>query len=163
MVVKALNLAAEGHLGQERKGTGLPYIVHPVTVSYLLLKYKVSKKIEDLMCATILHDAIEDTSITFVDIAKEFSPLTATLVQELTSDQEEIKLIGKLEYLKKKMVAMSSYGLVLKLLDRLANVMDMPTEQTKKDTIELLDHITRNRKLSGTHHRIINDIINIIL
>lgn len=162
MVIKALDLAAEAHRGQERKGTGLPYIVHPITVSYLLLKYKISKKIEDLMCATILHDTIEDTGITFLDIATQFSPLTATLVQELTSDLEEIKLIGKLEYLKKKMVSMSSYGLVLKLLDRLANVMDMPTEKTRKDTIELLNCIVDNRKLSGTHYRIINDIMDLI-
>ncbi len=162
MVVKALNIAAEAHRGQERKGTQLPYIIHPVTVSYLLLKYKVSKKIEDLMCATILHDTIEDTNITFLNIAEEFSPLTATLVQELTSDVAEITRIGKLEYLKKKMVGMSSYGLVLKLLDRLANVMDAPTEQTKIDTKQLMLHIQYNRKLSGTHRNIITDILKCI-
>lgn len=158
MIIKALNIAAEAHRNQERKGTQLPYIIHPVSVCFMVAKYKTSKRAEELQVAALLHDVIEDTNLTFIDIATEFTPLVATLVQELTSDELEIKEIGKSAYLKKKMVAMSSYGLVLKLLDRLVNIMDRPSAKYVEDTKELLHHIEHNRKLTGTQRNIIEDL-----
>ena len=161
MIIKALNIAAEAHRNQERRGTKLPYIIHPVTVSFLLAKYKTSKYLEELSCASILHDCIEDTTLTFDDINNSFGPMVASLVFELTSDTDIIKEVGKNRYLMTKMTGMSSYGLTLKLCDRLANIMDGPSDQYQIDTTNLVKHIRKNRKLTKTQKRIIKDILKI--
>lgn len=162
LILKALNYAMEKHSGQFRKVSKEPYISHPIKVSYLLASFKQSKKIDELLCVALLHDTLEDTNATFEEIASLFTPLIASLVFELTQDEEEIKKIGKLSYLKKKMVAMSSYGLTLKLVDRLANMMDHPSDQSKLDTREILNHLLSHRKCNNTQKRIIEEIFKII-
>lgn len=159
-IVKCLQFAAEKHKGQERRCSGLPYIIHPITVMHLLEKYKVSKNIEDLKCAAILHDTLEDTPCSYIEIETEFGPLVASVVMELTSDEEAIKKIGKNEYLKEKMLNMSKYALTLKLVDRLANVLDAPKPNYLKDTLSLMAYITDNRyDITDTQKNIIRDIV----
>lgn len=157
-ILKALEFAKLKHEGQVRKVSNEPYFSHPLIVSYLLVSFKDSKNLDDLICASLLHDTLEDTDTTFEEIAKEFGPLVANIVYELTSDKDEIEKIGKKEYLMKKMIHMSSYALTIKLVDRLSNVMDSPTAQTKKDTKEILEAIIKNRVLTATQHKIIFEI-----
>jgi hypothetical protein len=76
----------------------------------------------------------------------------------LTSDDEIITAIGKLEYFKTKLTGISSYALVIKLADRLHNMSDSPTEKTKVETKEIIKHLRKNRKLSKTHKAIILEI-----
>jgi (p)ppGpp synthase/HD superfamily hydrolase len=157
-VFKALTVATKAHEGQFRKVSGEPYITHPLKVSYLLASYKTSKNIEDLLCAALLHDCPEDTSLTFEYIAKEFGMLIASIVFELTTNEEEKIKMGKKEYLMKKMLGMSSWALTIKLVDRLANLTDAPTEKTKEDTKEILFFLEKNRKLSKTQKHIVKDL-----
>lgn len=160
MILKAIKFATKKHKGQKRKVSGEDYITHPILVSYLLPKYKKSKKMEELIVACILHDVIEDTKTSYNEILKNFGPLVTNLVMELTSDKEEIKKIGKNEYLKKKLIGISSYALTIKLVDRLANISDYPTEKYKQDTKELLDFLVKNRKINQTQQKIVIDILN---
>ena len=156
LVIKALNFAAEAHRDQIRKFSELPYIVHPMTVALLVTHFKPqSKNIVSLQCAAILHDTKEDTNVDYPDIYNEFGMMTTSLVFELTSDQDEIDKIGKLEYFKKKFIGYSSYALFLKLLDRLANIIDKPTEKTIEDTKILIKHLKDNRALSDTQVKVI--------
>ena len=161
MILKALNFSKRKHHGQVRKGSGAAYVTHPVAVSYLVAAYKRSKHLEELLTAAILHDTLEDTNTTFIEIASNFTPLVASLVLELSNDPVLIKKIGKLEYQKKKMTGMSSYGLIIKLADRLHNMSDHPSAKMVTDTIELLDYLKKNRKLSKTHREMVIDIIKI--
>jgi len=158
LLLKALQFAAERHDGQVRKVTGLPYVVHPTTVAFLLQEHKTSKRIEELMAACLLHDTVEDTDTTIEELAREFTPLVAQLVAELTSDPEEIKEIGKTPYLCKKMAAMSKYALTIKLADRLSNVMDAPTESYKESTRVILKYLEDNRILTASQVRLIEVI-----
>jgi len=162
LVIKAIQFASKKHFGQERKGSGLPYITHPIIVAHLLAKFKQSKRLEELMAAAVLHDTLEDTDTNFVELATEFTPFVAGLVLELTSDEKEIKKIGKNEYMKIHLCGMSSYALTLKLADRLSNVMDEPSEKYKVDTLDLIDHISNNRKLSGTQMKMVQEIQKVI-
>ena len=57
----ALKLATEAHKGQVRKYSGLPYITHPMSVAD---KFEN----EHLKMLAILHDVVEDTNITFLDL-----------------------------------------------------------------------------------------------
>jgi (p)ppGpp synthase/HD superfamily hydrolase len=158
MVAKAIEFVKRKHEGQFRKGSGEPYYTHPLAVSYIVAAKKSSKKLEELIVAAILHDTLEDTETTFSELTAEFSPLVASLVLELTNDPEQIKEIGKLEYQKRKMVGMSSYGLLIKLADRLHNLSDSPTSKTVEDSIALIAHIQQNRVLTKSHGRLIEDI-----
>jgi len=127
-------------------------------VCFLLSCYKESKKLEELMVAALLHDTLEDTDATFTEIAEAFSPLVASLVLELTSDPDEIAQIGKNPYLTKKMIGMSSYALVIKLADRLSNILDAPTDAYRADTAELLDALEDARNLSGSQKALVDEI-----
>ena len=96
LVLKAIRFAEKYHEGQFRKVSGLPYVSHPVAVSYLIMKYKgASKNITNLLAAYILHDTLEDTSLTMIDIGKEFNNMIASIVFELTTDEEQKNLLGK--------------------------------------------------------------------
>lgn len=158
-VLQAIEFAKQKHNGQTRKFSGDPYFTHPLKVSYLLASFKTSKHMDELLCAALLHDTIEDTETSFKEIEEVFGELVASLVFELTSNENEIKKVGKKQYLMKKMLGMSSYALTLKLVDRLANLMDNPTEKTKQDTKEIMDYIVANRELSKTQFKIIYEIL----
>lgn len=161
MILRALKFSNRKHHGQVRKGSGAAYVTHPIAVSYLVAAYKRSKHLEELISAALLHDALEDTDATFIEIARNFTPLVASLVLELSNDVEQIEKVGKLEYQKKKMLGMSSYGLIIKLADRLHNISDHPTAKMVADTIVLLEFLKKNRKLSKTHKAIIVDIMKL--
>lgn len=162
-VRQALDYATQAHQGQTRSG-GEPYIGHPVRVAQTIAKFKQSHNIDALIAAAYLHDTIEDTDTTHEDLEKMFGGLVASLVLELTSDLEQIKKVGKKEYLARKMAHdMSSYGLVIKLADRLDNVQDIATAKSpewraryKAETEHILDYIERNRVLSGTHKKLVS-------
>lgn len=158
--LKALEFAAEQHKGQERRGTKLPYIMHPIAVSELVLKYKPkSKHILSLRIAALMHDVIEDCSATYMDLEREFGPLVASLVQELTSDKKMAKEMGKNEYLCEKMVQMSKYAFFLKLCDRLSNIMDEPGKKYIEYTLVLMKYIKLHREdVSDTQARVIQEI-----
>jgi guanosine-3',5'-bis(diphosphate) 3'-pyrophosphohydrolase len=157
----ALVYAAKAHSGQTRSDN-TPYIAHPERVAASVMKFKKSRNIDALVSAAYLHDTIEDTRTTKEDLEKMFGVLVASLVQELTSDKDEIEKVGKTNYLAQKMKKMSSYALVIKLADRLDNVQDIKTaknaawrDKYKKETLSVLNYIEKERLLSKTHMKII--------
>jgi len=163
LVIKAIQFASEKHKGQERRGSGLPYVTHPIIVMELVQKYKgTSKHIDELKCAALLHDTLEDTETTYHELEREFGPLVSSIVIELTSDEKQVKIMGKNEYLKDKMKRMSQYAFTLKLLDRLSNVMDGPTKKYVKNTIELMEYLIEERKeITDRQTKIMGEIIRV--
>lgn len=158
MVLDAVQFANKRHRGQIRRGSGDPYVTHTIAVSYIVAAFKRSKHLEAILVAAILHDVLEDTATTFSEIAQRFSPMVASLVQELTNDEAEIAKIGKLAYQTKKLLGMSSYALVVKLADRLHNVSDKPTQKMIEDTLILMSRLKKGRKLSKTHKELVAEI-----
>ena len=69
------------HDGQERKGDGLPYIVHPFTVALIVMEYT---KNEDIIAAALLHDTLEDTSYPRKKMEKDFGKKVTDIVEEVT-------------------------------------------------------------------------------
>jgi len=158
IIQKALQFAGVKHQGQVRRGTGLPYILHPIDVSVIFDANKTSKRRDELMCACVLHDTLEDTQTTFVELATEFSPLVASVVLELTSDEQELRKIGKTAYLTKKMIGMSNYALCIKLCDRLSNVADGPSQKYLVSTRQILDDLEAARNLTASQARVAEKI-----
>lgn len=78
-IQKAINIAAEKHLGQKRKSTGRPFIVHPFSVGFIVSEYT---RDEDVIAAGFLHDVLEDTKgYTFLDMKKDFGLRVAEIVK----------------------------------------------------------------------------------
>ena len=83
MIRRASQFAKLAHerIGQRRKYTNDPYIVHPAAVAAL-----VSKVTDDeaMICAAWLHDVVEDTDVTIAEIRVEFGEDVESLVADLT-------------------------------------------------------------------------------
>jgi len=75
-------MAAHAAVGQKRKYTGEPYIVHPAEVASIVAS--VPGSTPDMVAAAWLHDVVEDTGCTFTDIHMAFGADIAALVGWLT-------------------------------------------------------------------------------
>ena len=75
-------MAAHAAVGQKRKYTGEPYIVHPAEVASIVAS--VPGSTEDMVAAAWLHDVVEDTGVTLTDINLNFGADIAALVGWLT-------------------------------------------------------------------------------
>ncbi len=76
-IEEAIEVAAEAHQGQYRKGTRTPYITHPYAVGLILMEAGCS---EALIVAGILHDTVEDTDLTLEFIQEHFGAYVANIV-----------------------------------------------------------------------------------
>ncbi len=79
---EAIAFATERHAGQVRKGTSLPYIVHPLEVAAHLARAYPDRPA--LVTAGLLHDTLEDTATTREEIEARFGPEVARLVAAVT-------------------------------------------------------------------------------
>lgn len=83
VVQKALAYATEAHgeINQRRKYTDEEYIVHPIAVAKIVLRYIDD---ENVIAAALLHDVVEDTRRTQEDITREFGSVISSYVEMLT-------------------------------------------------------------------------------
>lgn len=81
---QAIKYAVDCHAGQRRKGSGRPYILHPLEVMTILNGMGADT---DLLIAGLLHDTIEDTGATREDIRSRFGENVARLVTAHTEDK----------------------------------------------------------------------------
>lgn len=118
---KAIIYAVEKHAGQLRKGTQIPYIVHPMEVVAILNEMRADMTV---IIAGILHDTVEDTSATIDDIIREFGEDVAELVGDHTEDKSKTWFQRKSQGLRD--LADGSFELkCLVLADKLSNVRNM--------------------------------------
>ena len=59
MFEEAVKFATQAHAGQKRKGTNLPFIIHPLEVASIVAAMTTD---EEMLCAAVLHDVLEDCS-----------------------------------------------------------------------------------------------------
>lgn len=132
-ILKATEVATIAHRGQVRKFGGDPYITHPLRVAQTVHVFQSmlpkGANVEDVMIAALLHDALEDTTLSEDRIQMLFGDNVLRLVKEVTSIKSDMdKFAGKTEYLVDKMQHMSADALFLKMLDRLDNVTSLEKE-----------------------------------
>ena len=77
LIDSAIIYATEKHKNVERKGNGIPYIIHPLEAMAIVA---TMTKDHELIAAAALHDLIEDTDVTYVDIEKRFGKRIADIV-----------------------------------------------------------------------------------
>ncbi|MBK7809596.1 MAG: RelA/SpoT family protein [Saprospiraceae bacterium] len=78
---KAFELAVDAHKFQRRK-SGEPYIFHPIEVARICFE-EIGLGPTAVICA-LLHDVVEDTPVTLMDITKQFGPKVSVIVDGLT-------------------------------------------------------------------------------
>jgi guanosine-3',5'-bis(diphosphate) 3'-pyrophosphohydrolase len=150
LVKLAYKVANKAHSGQFRK-SGEPYIHHPLSVALILADLKL-----DYFCivAAILHDCIEDTSLTKEDVQTQFGEQVAHIVEgvsKLTNLEFTSSSQKQAENFQKLILAMSKdmRVMVIKLADRLHNMrtLDSMSNEKKiqkaKETFELHAPIAR--------------------
>lgn len=77
----ALTFACFCHYGQRRKGSGAPYVIHPLAVAAIVGQYGGD---EDQAIAALLHDVLEDCDIAHDDIAERYGEHVAAIVAACT-------------------------------------------------------------------------------
>lgn len=137
LIGKAFSVAQEAHKNQRRL-SGEPYITHPLSVAYFLSELGLDST---TVAACLLHDTIEDTSLTHTDLEKEFGKEIAFLVDGVTK-LSQIEYSGDhsahhLNSLKKMIFAMAEdiRVILIKLADRYHNM----------ETLEFLNKADRKR------------------
>lgn len=85
-IQKAIVFATQKHEGQKRKGTDIPYIVHPMEVMQILTDMHCE---EAVIIAGILHDTLEDTDTTPEEIREAFGENVLAIVQTESEDKSK--------------------------------------------------------------------------
>ncbi|HWR95885.1 MAG TPA: bifunctional (p)ppGpp synthetase/guanosine-3',5'-bis(diphosphate) 3'-pyrophosphohydrolase [Arenimonas sp.] len=140
---RAYQLGALAHQGQTRK-TGEPYITHPIAVAEILAEQRLDG---DALCAAILHDALEDTTLPRTFIADTFGESVAEMVEGVTK-LDKIQFNNRqeadAESFRKMMLAMSRdiRVILIKLADRLHNMRTLEAksaESRRRIALETLE------------------------
>lgn len=118
-IFDAIEFAARAHSGQYRKGTRIPYIVHPLAVARILIEHDAP---DDVVVAAVLHDVVEDTRVTLPEIRAAFGDTIAGLVQAMSepdrSDTWENRKRDTLTF----METAPQEVLLIKVADQLDNI-----------------------------------------
>ena len=83
IITKAIDFAEAAHAGQVSKYTGTDYYLHPVAVVLLVLEVSASYT-QEMLVAAALHDTVEDTDVTLLEIEQEFGRTVSDYVYWLT-------------------------------------------------------------------------------
>ena len=132
----AIHFAKIAHDGQFRTD-GEEYFNHPFRVMLCVANYTRN---EDVLCASILHDVIEDTKYDFEDINMKFGFTVASIVNELTNkDDTSLKRAERIAARENKYKLLSKHATLIKLADRLDNVQDLEgRDYYKLETLGLI-------------------------
>src|ERR1700678_2044767 len=144
LVRRAYEFSQKNHAGQTR-ASGEPYLVHPLSVAQVLAEMKMDAV---AISAGLLHDSVEDTSVTIVDIRKEFGEQVAHIVEGVTKISQidfATREEQQAENLRKMMLAMVDdiRVVMIKLADRLNNMRTLEhlslerQQKIAKETLEI--------------------------
>ena len=79
-IEKAYKFAEKAH-GDQRRVSGIPYILHPVSVACIVAELGMDT---DSVCGALLHDTVEDTGVTLEEVTKLFGADVAKLIDGVT-------------------------------------------------------------------------------
>jgi GTP diphosphokinase / guanosine-3',5'-bis(diphosphate) 3'-diphosphatase len=143
LIQDAYEVARDAHRDQVRR-SGDPYIAHPIGVAMILSDLGLD---DITLAGALLHDAVEDTSVTLDDLQARFGPDVAAIVDGVTK-LDRLEFDSREEQqaatMRKMLVAMAKdvRVLLIKLADRLHNmrtIASLPEAKQKRIAQETLD------------------------
>ncbi len=160
-IKQALEFSAAAHLGQLRK-SGDPYISHPIAVARILTPLHLDAQ---AIMAALLHDVVEDTSISSAEIAEKFGKPVATLVDglsKLAKMEFQTTEDAQAENFRKMLLAMARdvRVILIKLADRLHNMRTLESmsrekcERIARETLEIYAPIANRLGLHALYQEL---------
>ena len=160
-VHRAYLLAANAHEGQSRS-SGEPYVTHPIAVARILTGFYMDGH---CLAAAVLHDTVEDTSVTVDQVREQFGEDVAALVEGVTKLGKvhfETREEAQAENFRKMLLAMSRdlRVIIIKLADRLHNMQtlgSLPASKRKRvarETLEIFAPIAHRLGLNPFKNRL---------
>ena len=160
-VYRAYLFGAEAHEGQSRL-SGEPYIYHPVAVARILAGLRMDHQ---CLMAAILHDVIEDTETAKEQLAREFGPEIAELVDgvsKLTQIKFRSRAEAQAENFRKMMLAMTKdiRVILIKLADRLHNMRTLgvmgpnKARRIARETLDIYAPIANRLGINSIRHEL---------
>ncbi len=160
-VYRAYLFGAEAHEGQNRL-SGEPYIYHPVAVARILAGMRMDHQ---CLMAAILHDVIEDTETAKEQLAREFGPEIAELVDgvsKLTQIKFRSRAEAQAENFRKMMLAMTKdiRVIMIKLADRLHNMRTLgvmgpnKARRIARETLDIYAPIANRLGINSIRHEL---------
>ncbi|SPM45380.1 (p)pGpp hydrolase [Orientia tsutsugamushi] len=135
-VEKAIFYAQKYH-GQQKRDTGELYYTHPLEVAYMVAYYSFET---DTIITAILHDTLEDTTLTKEKIVKVFGRKIAEQVSDLTRIKDNKKISSR-EMIQTFYRQNKTELLLIKLFDRFHNIQTVsikPYEKRQEIILETL-------------------------
>jgi ppGpp synthetase/RelA/SpoT-type nucleotidyltranferase len=139
-IVASIEFAYQAHAGQTRRtreGPPVPYFVHPVEVAVLAAQWSGTIEaplppLSVLIPAAILHDTVEDTAISVVDLEAQFGPAVTQLVLGLSKPRLAEKETNeeRASRFAKQIAAAGNAAIFLKCCDLMHNVAELDTTPT---------------------------------
>lgn len=166
LLFKALAFSAKKHTKQRRKDLDQsPYINHPIALANILSKRGIVD--ENVLCAAILHDTIEDTETTEKELVEEFGKKITSIVLEVTDDKNLEKSVRKQKQIEHA-ATISHEAKLVKLADKIANLTDIldspPSDwsmERKNEYFQWAKAVVNN--LRGTHSGLEKDFDSLVM
>ncbi len=157
---EALQVATVAHLDQRRKGSQLPYIVHPIHVSVILLRHGFSTEIA---IAGLLHDVVEDQGYELAEIERRFGPKVSSMVDALSEEKRDAQgnerawEVRKREALEKLRRA-SREAVAVKAADVLHNAQSF-VRDLRREGPDVWHHFNRGPRQQMCYYR---DVLGVV-
>src|SRR3982750_1055641 len=158
LVERAFEFSESAHRGQFRK-SGEPYITHPLAVASILSQWRLDAQ---GLAAALLHDVMEDPSVTRAEIETTFGKPVAEMVDGVSKlDQIEFasREDAQAESFRKMLLAMARdvRVILIKLADRLHNMRTLDSmapahrERTARETLDIYAPIANRLGLNALY------------
>jgi len=154
--------AAHAAVGQRRKYTNEPYIVHPQEVAEIVFRVPHN---EAMLAAAWLHDVVEDTQVTHYDLIREFGDEVSNLVFWLTDiskpedgNRERRKMLDRLH-----IAGAPSSAQTIKLADTISNLKSIGEHDPEFALVYFEEkRLLVEQSLSAGNHTLRNQALKLI-
>ena len=128
MTFLAIEFAARAHSGQFRKGTDLPYLLHPLGVAKILIEAGAD---EEIVVAGLLHDTTEDAGASLPEIRQTFGDRVADLVQAASEPDKSASWENRKRHTLEQVKSLPLSALLVEAADKLDNIRAIREDHEK--------------------------------
>lgn len=145
LIFHAIQFASAAHAGQYRKGSKVPYLIHPLRASKILIEAGCE---EPLVVAAMLHDTVEDCFVTYDQISRLFGAQVATLVRGASEPDKDATWEQRKQHTLDVLESADEDLLLVSVADKLDNIRSV------REDLALLGEAAWSRfKRGRTHQR----------